>query len=164
MKKASTTHIISLISGLSAVIAVFCMFAAAFNEDPISVRGSVFTIMFPASSSGYNVVIPLVIGLVLLLSSAILSFLSLALNGKTFKLLAGGQVLITVASGVLFLMAPGFYEAANGISLETTGSTSIGMGLICVAVFAFISTALNLLALVLKDGAESGTSTIKKKA
>jgi hypothetical protein len=159
MKKNNASKVVLSLSALFAAIAVFCMFAGAFNEDIISVRGNVFTAMFGTISengNGYKVVWPLVGGFVLLLLSFLVSVIGLFLGDEAGKVTAATEALCATASGVLFLFTTQFYVAANAdkvTDLNLTGTTSLGPGPICVAVFAFLAALCGVI----------GFLTLKKK-
>lgn len=162
MKKTNTNKILILLSNLAVIIGIFCMFAAAFNEDGGSVRGSVFQVMAPLSETGYHLVVPLVIGLTILLLSVVLGFLSLVLDNKKLKFAAGVLIVLDLAGAVLFFLTPTFYMAANPEigNLDLTGATSLGAGPICVGVFTILGALLSLISIVLK-GTEATSQPVK---
>ncbi len=164
MKKNNSIRIITILEGLCALIAIFCMFATAFNEDGGSVRGNLFTICFPDANSGYNYVWPLIIAFVLLILVFLGSLFTFFFKSEKGKPLAVGLGVVSLVSGVLFLLSPMFYEMANGIDLSTTGFTSVGAGSIATAVFAFLGTALALLTLLIHNNEGEVRKTGIKKA
>ena len=165
MKNNQTNRILSLLGALSAFVAFFCLFAAAFTEEVISVRGNLFQVMFPTSSSGYNLVYPLIGGMVLIILAFLVGLIFAFLKEKEQKIGSIINMVFFLAAGILFLLTTNFYLLANpGIDLAATGETSMGAGPICVAIFCFIGAILNGVILFRKN-ASSGASgkSIKKK-
>ncbi len=145
MKKNQTTRILSLIGALGGAIAFFCLFAAAFTEEVINVRGNLFNIMFPGTNSGYEIVIPLVVAMSVLCLAFLSSLVAAFLNEKAKRILSIVNAVLYVAVAVSFLFTTDFYLLANpGVYLQETGNTSIGAGPICVAVFSFLAAACSL--------------------
>lgn len=130
---------------VSIAIAIFCMFAAAFDEDEGNVRGSVFHVMFSSTTDNYNVVWPLVIGFGALCLAFILAFIGMFAEGKIVKALNIVEILLIGGGTTLFLFIIKFYEAANNVSINLTGTTELGAGTICVAVFGYIALVLSAL-------------------
>lgn len=167
MKKNQTTRILSLIGALGGAIAFFCLFAAAFTEEQISVRGNLFAIMFPSARSGYAIVVPLVIAMAVLCLAFVSSLVAAFLNEKAKRILSIVNAVLYVAVAVAFLFTTDFYLLANqgvvDIYLQQTGKTSIGAGPICVAVFSFLAAAccLAIPFLRLPDQNPSGKSIRK---
>lgn len=157
MKKNYASKIVSAFVAIFVSVAIFCMFAAGFNEAMQSVRGDVFTIMFGTISStgdGYNVVWPLVIGFVLLLLAFVVAIVGLFLGEDAGKIVAVCEALLTAGAGILFLFAIQFYISANAgkiSDLDLTGKTYLGAGSICVSVFSFLATATSLIGLLVMN-------------
>ena len=164
MKKNQTNRIMSLLGALSSFIAFFCLFAVAFTEEVISVRGNLFQVMFPSSSSGYAYVYPLIAGMVFIILAFFLSLMAIFMSEKVQKIFGVINGVLLIAAGILFLMTITFYLMANpNIDLSLTGETSLGAGPICVAIFSFLGAIFNLAMLFLgKNNEVTSGKTIKK--
>ncbi|MCQ2772685.1 MAG: hypothetical protein MJ238_05385 [Bacilli bacterium] len=168
MKKTTQTKTTSLAgkvgglaSALLSIIAIFTMFAPAFNEEEGNARGNLFQVMFgnswKSNPGNYNPVWPLIIGFALLVIAVFLGFAIAALEGKAKKALTAGALVANAGAIALTMFECQFYYAANAdhiVSLESTGVTYIGAAAICVAIFAGIAVVINFFSLIYKGEAE----------
>ncbi len=160
MKQNVASRVVSAFVAVFVTVAIFVMYAPAFNEDVQSVRGDVFTVMFGTSvagGNGYSTVWPLVIGFVLLLLAFFVALAGLGIGRSGAKIVTATETLLTLAAGILFLFAIPFYSAANAAKfsdLNLTGTTSLGAGTICVVVFSFLAAATGLLGFFLASRKE----------
>ncbi len=145
MKKNTINKTIGLFIALFTMIAIFVMFAPAFDSSSYSsVTGNVFQAMFGMMYDTYPVVWPLVLGFVALCLAFIISFGALALDGKRVKLLYLIELVLLIGAGVIFLFSVKFYDAAHAPeTLASLSEDGLGAGTICVVVFSFISAAIS---------------------
>ncbi|GEM_PF-1362179 len=145
-------------SALFSLVAIFTMFASAFNEEDGNARGSLFKIMFGDSwktNPGiYNPIWPLIIAFALAIIAVLVALSATVLNGAAKKGALAGALVCNGATIALTMFECQFYEAANGVALETTGTTYIGAAPICVAVFCGLAILIDLFSLVYKGEAE----------
>lgn len=146
-KTRSLPRLLSVAAAILGLVAFFCNFAPAFNEDGGASRGNLFTAVFGLDS--HAVVIPLVIAMVLLLLAILASLSGAVLGDSGYRVIGLSELVLGTASGVLYLFSVTFYASANGIAdMNLTGSTGLGAGPICVAVFALLVAMLGLLTIL----------------
>ncbi len=168
MKKSSKTkfntsgRLAGLFSALFSLVAIFTMFAKAFNEDEGEARGSLFKIMFgeqwKTMPGDYYPIWPLIIAFGLVVIAVFCGLAAAIINNTKAKKGALAGALVTNAACITLCMFEcQFYEAANSSvceSLATTGDTYIGAAPICVAVFCGLAIIIDFFAIVYKGEAE----------
>ena len=147
MNKKPASKVLSSLIAIFAIVAIFVEYAPAFDEETAPVLGSVFTVMFGNSSKNLAVIVPLVIAFCALLLGFIIMAVGLLMNGKALTACFLAEAVLFIGAGVLFLMTPNFYVAANGAN-SMVSVKGLGSGTICTAVFAFLSGAVSLIGLL----------------
>jgi hypothetical protein len=147
MNKKPASKVLSSLIAVFAIVAIFVEYAPAFDEETAPVLGSVFTVMFGSTSKNLAVIVPLVIAFCALLLGFIIMGVSLLMNGNALKACFLAEAILFIGAGVLFLMTPNFYSAANGAN-SMVSVKGLGSGTICTAVFAFLAGAISLAGLL----------------
>ena len=148
MKKTrSLPRILNALVAIAALVAFFCNFAPTFSTDyHSSVHGNLFNSIYAYGlCEGYNIVTPLVIAMSTLSLLLIMSIVGFILGDKHHKLIALIEIVLAIATGVLYLLTWNFFSSANGVDLASTGETGLGAGPICVSVFSFVAAFLSFL-------------------
>lgn len=154
---SASGKIAGVASALFSLVAIFTMFASAFDEEDGNARGSLFKIMFGDSwktnPGDYNPIWPLIIAFALAVIAVIVALSATALNGGAKKGALAGALVCNGATIALTMFEIQFYEAANPF-VVWEGTHYIGAAAICVAVFCGLALIIDLFALVYKGEAE----------
>lgn len=142
-----TNVFLGLATTILALVAIFVLFSTAFGKEggAASVRGNVFQIMFGIGEGSRSMIAGLITAFSLLLLGALTALISSMLPGKSASIGFGITLVALAAAGILFIMGPNMYAAANNLSsLTSTKELTLGPGLICGAVFSFLGALLSL--------------------
>lgn len=139
--KKSPVKIASVISILALLVAVFTMFAPAFDEDVAAARGSYFDVMWGMGLNGHNVLVIPTIGFCIILLAIVLAGFGLTIDdSKTVskKLYGGVLAVLSIVGGIICLLAITLFIAGNDNVFWGTNDT-LGAGTIVPAVFCFLA-------------------------
>lgn len=151
MKKSSITKIIGVLVIILAIVAIFCMFATAFNG--MGERGNVFKVIFGDTDHYYK---PVWIGIVsfgLLVLGVLCAGVAVALPKEKAKLVFIADLLVLAAAGTLMFFLKKSYISANsgipGVSTDFWEDVKLGAGPICVAIFSYLAGVFSFIGFAL---------------
>ena len=129
---------------LMAAVAVFVLFAYAFNDSQdLNYNGaSVFTAMFGNSDRRLGAVPGLIVAFSFELTGFVLAIAAGIFRGKISSLLFALTFAFLLTAGILFLNGVNLYNSVN--AYHGADSMSLGSGSICTVIFAFVGALLGL--------------------
>ena len=155
MKKSSITKIIGVLIAILAIVAIFCMFATAFNG--LGERGNVFKVIFGVSGQQYKPVWLGIVSFGLLVLGVLCAGVAIALPKQKSKFVFIADLLILAAAGTLMFFLKNAYISANGgtdvyhgaVSTDTWDDAKLGAGPICVAIFSYLAAVFSFIGFAL---------------
>ena len=149
MNNRKVSIIIGIFIAILAVTAILVCFAPAFGADYQSygdTRGNVFQIMF-----GYQnkVAIPvLIVAFILQIVAAVFALIAAIIPGRIGGINFGIAALLLIVAGILFLLAPQFYQSANAGTIAPIEGQTItnGTGTLLTGIFSIVGGVVGLYA------------------